>query len=69
MPSPVIVALDFDSTSAARELVQCHGPEADHYKIGLQLLTEDGPALARELARQRGRGALSGLMCNDPSAC
>jgi orotidine-5'-phosphate decarboxylase len=50
MPSPVIVALDFDSADEARELVQRLGPQADHYKIGLQLLTAAGPALAADLA-------------------
>jgi len=49
MPSPVIVALDFDSAAEALALVQRLGPQADHYKIGLQLLTAEGPDLAREL--------------------
>ena len=49
MPSPVIVALDFESAAEARELVRRLGPEADHYKIGLQTLTEAGPELVREL--------------------
>ncbi|RZL38604.1 MAG: orotidine-5'-phosphate decarboxylase [Rubrivivax sp.] len=50
MRSPVIVALDFDSAAQARELVQRLGPQADHFKIGLQLLTAAGPDLVRELA-------------------
>ncbi|MDR7269105.1 orotidine-5'-phosphate decarboxylase [Pelomonas saccharophila] len=50
MPSPVIVALDFESASEARDMVRRLGAAADHYKIGLQLLTEAGPDLARELA-------------------
>jgi len=51
-PSPVIVSLDFETAAEALALVRLLGPEADHYKIGLQLLTEAGPALARELVRQ-----------------
>lgn len=51
MPSPVIVALDFESAAEARALVRKLGPQADHYKVGLQLLTEAGPELARELAQ------------------
>lgn len=49
MPSAVIVALDFESAAQARALVARLGPEADHFKLGLQLLTEAGPALAHEL--------------------
>lgn len=46
----VIVALDFDSADEARALVGRLGPQASHYKIGLQLLTAAGPALAADLA-------------------
>lgn len=49
MPSPVIVALDFESSAEASALVNRLGPEADHYKVGLQLLTEAGPQVVREL--------------------
>ena len=49
MSSPVIVALDFESSAEASALVDQLGPEADHYKIGLQLLTEAGPQVIREL--------------------
>ena len=45
----VIVALDFDSAADALAMVRRLGPEADHYKIGLQLLTQAGPQLVREL--------------------
>lgn len=48
-PSPVIVALDVDSADAAQAIAHRLGPAADHYKIGLQLLTEAGPGLVREL--------------------
>lgn len=50
MSNSVIVALDFESAAEARDMVRRLGPAADHYKIGLQLLTEAGPELARELA-------------------
>lgn len=50
MSSPVIVALDFDSAEEARALVGRLDPQADHFKIGLQLLTAAGPEIARELA-------------------
>jgi orotidine-5'-phosphate decarboxylase len=49
MSSPVIVSLDFDSSAQALALVARLGPEADHYKVGLQLLTEAGPHVVREL--------------------
>ncbi len=49
MPSQVIVALDFESSSEALQLVSALGQEADHYKVGLQLLTEAGPDLVRTL--------------------
>jgi orotidine-5'-phosphate decarboxylase len=49
MPSPVIVALDFESSAEGLTLVDRLGPEADHYKVGLQLLTEAGPQVIREL--------------------
>lgn len=49
MPSPVIVALDVDSRAQALQLVQALGPQADSYKIGMQLLTRQGPEIVREL--------------------
>src|SRR3990167_3351228 len=47
--SSVIIALDFESASAAMALVDRLGPDAKHYKVGLQLLTEAGPDLVRGL--------------------
>jgi orotidine-5'-phosphate decarboxylase len=44
----VIVALDVDHAEAARRLVAQLGDAAVAYKIGLQLLTADGPALAQQ---------------------
>jgi orotidine-5'-phosphate decarboxylase len=47
--SPLIVALDFPCRSEAAELVDKLGPACSSYKVGLQLLTEEGPAVVREL--------------------
>jgi orotidine-5'-phosphate decarboxylase len=52
MHSPVIVALDFQTQQEAMELVQLLGPEATFYKVGLQLLTEAGPEVVRDLVAQ-----------------
>lgn len=49
VPSPVIVALDFDSLDRAEALVARLGAAADHYKIGLQLLTAAGPEAVKRL--------------------
>jgi len=49
MPSPVIIALDFETISEAKALVADLGDDADHYKVGLQLLTEAGPEAVRWL--------------------
>ncbi len=52
MPTPVIVALDFPTKAQALALVQELGEEATSYKVGLQLLTEEGPQIVRELVAQ-----------------
>ena len=52
MPSRVIVSLDFETEAEALDLVQRLGTQADHYKIGLQLLTGAGPGVVRELVRR-----------------
>jgi len=49
MLSPVIVALDFPTKSEAMQLVSTLGEEATSYKVGLQLLTEEGPQVVRDL--------------------
>ena len=49
MPAPVIIALDLASAAEALDVVNRLGPEADHYKIGLQLLTAAGPQLVSSL--------------------
>ncbi|MBC7956522.1 MAG: orotidine-5'-phosphate decarboxylase [Cytophagales bacterium] len=48
----VIVALDFDTNAQALRLVALLGDEASFYKVGLQLLTAEGPALVRQLVAQ-----------------
>ena len=49
MQTPVIVALDFPSRAEAIALVDGLGSECQSYKVGLQLLTEEGPQVVREL--------------------
>ena len=49
MSNSVIVALDFDSWTEAATLVEVLGPTAEFYKIGLQMLTEEGPDSVRKL--------------------
>jgi orotidine-5'-phosphate decarboxylase len=49
MLSPVIVALDFPTKAEAMTLVSALGNEATSYKVGLQLLTEEGPQVVRDL--------------------
>lgn len=51
-PQRVIVALDFAEAAQARSLVAQLGDAAPVYKVGLQLLTAQGPALVRELVEQ-----------------
>jgi orotidine-5'-phosphate decarboxylase len=45
----VIVALDFEIADEALRLVERLGPSAVSYKVGLQLLTAEGPAIVRQL--------------------
>ena len=52
MSTPVIVALDFPSKAEALALVQELGDVASFYKVGLQLLTEEGPQIVRDLVAQ-----------------
>jgi orotidine-5'-phosphate decarboxylase len=49
MPKRVIVALDFETRREAFALVEKLGSEAVAYKVGLQMLTEEGPDLVRAL--------------------
>lgn len=57
MPSPVIIALDFESSAEALALVDRLGPEADHYKVGLQLLTEAGRRQFESWCHQANRSS------------
>ena len=47
--SRVVVALDFESGHAAMGLVEQLGQAASFYKVGLQLLTAEGPSVVRQL--------------------
>jgi orotidine-5'-phosphate decarboxylase len=48
----VIVALDFGSEAEAMALVEQLGATASSYKVGLQLLTAEGPSIVRWLVGQ-----------------
>lgn len=47
--NPLIVALDFDSSQKARELVDRLGPQVAIYKVGLELYAVAGMDFVREL--------------------
>lgn len=47
--SSVIVALDVESSAQAMRLVEQLGAAASFYKVGLQLLTAEGPSVVRQL--------------------
>jgi hypothetical protein len=49
MPTPIIVALDFPTGAQAIALMHALGAEAAFYKVGLQLLAEEGPGVVRDL--------------------
>jgi orotidine-5'-phosphate decarboxylase len=55
MSTSVIVALDFPSRTEAMLLVGSLGDECLFYKVGLQLLTEEGPTIVRELVAEGKR--------------
>jgi orotidine-5'-phosphate decarboxylase len=61
-PTP-IVALDVPSSRAALDLVE-RLPDADFFKVGLQLFTAAGPAVVREL-RATGRRVFLDLKLHD----
>ena len=48
----IIVALDFSSEVEANALVEELGATATSYKVGLQLLTAEGPSIVRRLVGQ-----------------
>jgi len=49
MNSRVIVALDFENATQAAKLMEQLGTSATFYKVGLQLLTAEGPSVVRAL--------------------
>lgn len=49
MVAPVIVALDFPNRASALALVAQLGEACSSYKIGMQLLTAEGPSVVRAL--------------------
>jgi len=46
---PIIIALDYETSGAARDLVRLLGDTAGFYKVGLELFTHAGPDFVREL--------------------
>lgn len=68
MSAPVIVALDFPSRAEAMGIVRSLGDECSFYKVGLQLLTEEGPAIVRELVGQGKRVFLDLKLHEIPSS-
>lgn len=53
MPAQPIIALDVPSLADAQSLVARLGPDADFYKVGLELFTAEGPRVVEWL---RGEG-------------
>jgi len=53
--SPVIVALDLESSADARSLIAALGDSASFYKVGLELYTSTGVEFVRELKAQGHR--------------
>jgi len=62
--NPVIVALDFDSADAARELVEQLGDLVTFYKVGLELYAAAGMSFVRELV-ERGKDVFLDLKLYD----
>lgn len=60
----IAVALDVASRDAALGLVDALGPDAELYKVGLELFSRDGPAVVREL-RERGKDVFLDLKLHD----
>lgn len=61
---PVIVALDFPSRVEAERLVDRLEEDATFYKVGLQLLTEEGPDVVRDLV-SRGKDVFLDLKLHE----
>ena len=64
MRERLIVALDVSTAAAAQALVQRIGDAAGIYKVGLQLFTQEGPALVRDLVGS-GRRVFLDLKLHD----
>jgi orotidine-5'-phosphate decarboxylase len=62
--APVIVALDFPNRTEAMALVSKLGNACSSYKVGLQLLTEEGPGVVRELVAV-GKGVFLDLKLHE----
>lgn len=63
-PDPLIVALDFDSAEAARELVDRVGDVVSFYKVGMELYAAAGMDFVRELVA-RGKDVFLDLKLYD----
>ena len=63
-PSPIIVALDVDSSDAGRRLATLLKDEVAMVKVGLQLFASSGPEFVRELTGQ-GVGVFLDLKLHD----
>jgi orotidine-5'-phosphate decarboxylase len=50
MKNPIIIALDVDNTAEALALVDCMGPAADFYKVGMELYAAGGMDFVEQLA-------------------
>ncbi|MGC8792865.1 MAG: orotidine-5'-phosphate decarboxylase [Bryobacteraceae bacterium] len=62
--NPVIVALDFESAEAARQVVESLGDAISIYKVGLELYAAAGMGFARELI-ERGKQVFLDLKLYD----
>src|SRR5579862_6488793 len=60
----LIVALDVNSATAAREIVAAVGDSAFCYKVGMQLYTAEGPRVVRDLVAS-GRRVFLDLKYHD----
>jgi orotidine-5'-phosphate decarboxylase len=49
LTNPLIIALDVDSTSEALQLIECIGPAAEFYKVGMELYAVGGMAFVDQL--------------------
>src|SRR5271170_5931956 len=64
MRDRLIVALDVSNAAEAQQMVQRIGEAAGIYKVGLQLFTNEGPGLVRDLVAS-GRRVFLDLKLHD----